>query len=97
MTRHYTPRKSLHDWQQIVDLWQHSGLATRQFCDQHHLSYESFCKWRRRLAATVDGTRSLHAEPAFIDLSSLRSTVTPAGWEIVLKLGNGVELHLSPR
>jgi hypothetical protein len=44
-------------WRRWLQLWQHSALSIRAFCDRHGLTPPSFYAWRRTLqqrdAATI--------------------------------------------
>ena len=93
-----TKRRTLEQWQALVDQQRQSGLSARQFCQQQQIGYASFCNWRKRLSEQPDESDdSASSEPSFLDLSSLMgdSRTTNAGWNIVLSLGKGVELRLS--
>ncbi|AHI32842.1 MULTISPECIES: IS66 family insertion sequence element accessory protein TnpA [Marinobacter] len=89
--------RTIEQWQVLVDQQIGSSLSAMQFCKQEHIGYASFCNWRKRLSdpSTDDSTGS--GEPGFLDLSSLMGTSQSSGpgWNIVLSLGNGVELRLS--
>ena len=89
MRKHRTPEQ----WQTLVDQQCASGLSASQFCKQENIGYASFCNWRKRLADDSAGS----GEASFLDLSSLMDTSQSSGpvWNIVLSLGNGVELRLS--
>lgn len=91
--KHRTPAQ----WQALVDQQRESNLTVTQFCQQNNLAYSSFCKWRKRLSEESAGDASDSAEASFLDLSSLMdsSPSSGPGWNIVLSLGNGVELRLS--
>lgn len=96
MKRTYTPRRSPAEWKHLVDQHHQSGLSATNFCRERQLPYVSFCKWRSRLAASVDTRPSQPVESTsseFIDLSQLCPAPT-SGWEITLHLGNGVTLQL---
>ena len=84
---------------------QHQRSASKK-----SISYPSFCNWRRRCAETMPPAAGVaesaaarqaditNDSPTFIDLGSLATAQTPAtavGWNITLRLGNGVELQLS--
>lgn len=87
MRKHRTSEQ----WGTLIDQQICSGLSAVQFCNQHDIGYASFCNWRKRLSAPVS------EETGFLDLSSLVAGAAenrPA-WNIVLSLGNGVELRLS--
>lgn len=98
MSNTRTPRRSAEQWQALVEQWQQSGQSAKDFCRERQLGYASFCQWRKRLAgpqaASSAGDHS--EEPAFVDLASLASS-SAGGWDIVLSLGDGVELRLSQR
>ncbi len=89
MRKHRTPEQ----WQTLIDQQLDSGLSAVQFCNQHDIGYASFCNWRKRLSTIV---ASESEETGFLDLSSLMAGATESGpvWNIVLSLGNGVELEI---
>jgi hypothetical protein len=88
MTRIY---RCAVQWQHFVELWQASGQSAAQFYKTHGLGYVSFCKWRQRLFPTEPQT----SPTQFIDLSELAQPTGSTRGNIVLSLGNGVELKLS--
>ena len=93
MRKHRTPEQ----WQALVDQQLASGLSAPQFCKQENIGYASFCNWRKRLSDPSTDESSGSGEAGFLDLSSLMSNSPSSGpgWNIVLSLGNGVELRLS--
>lgn len=98
MSNTRAPRRSAERWQALVAQWQQSGQSAKDFCRDHDLGYASFCQWRKRLAGAEAGSGAgeRSEEPAFVDLASLASS-RGGGWDIVLSLGDGVELRLSQR
>ena len=91
MTRSH--HRSADEWKTLIRQWEASGQSALQFCKSTGLGYASFCNWRKRLA---EDSLAPSIEPtSFIDLRSLAAG--PRGWDIVLHLGNGVELRLSQR
>ncbi|MFA5627761.1 MAG: transposase [Thiohalomonadaceae bacterium] len=88
MRKHRTPDQ----WQTLIDQQLDSGLSAVQFCNQHDIGYASFYNWRKRLSTTAAPESE---ETGFLDLSSLMAGTTGPAWNIVLSLGNGVELRLS--
>ena len=91
-------RRTPEQWQQLVEQWQDSGLSATRFCSINEVGYASFCNWRKRLTETALQTGpAATSEPTFIDLNTLQSpdSTSNNGWNIVLSLGNGVELRLS--
>jgi len=88
MRKHRTPEQ----WQTLLDQQLDSGLSAVQFCNQHDIGYASFCNWRKRLSAAAAPKSEA---TGFLDLSSLMAGTTGPAWNIVLSLGNGVELRLS--
>ena len=90
-------RRTPEQWQALVDQHRDSGFSAMQFCKQQSIGYASFCNWRKRLSDAQAGESAAAAEASFVDLSSLMggSSTCGPGWNIVLSLGNGVELRLS--
>lgn len=91
MTR--SQHRSADEWKVLIQQWEASGQSALQFCKSNSLGYASFCNWRKRL-----GQESLAPSvelASFIDFGTLATG--QRGWDIVLHLGNGVELRLSPR
>lgn len=95
MTRQYT-RRTAEQWFTLVESQQQSGLSAPRYCEQHNLSYASFCKWRQRFSVADSGsTEFTNGEISdFVDLSSMAASTT-GRWQITLSLGDGVELKLS--
>ena len=93
MRKHRTPEQ----WQALVNQQRDSGLSAPQFCKQENIGYASFCNWRKRLSDPSTDDSAGSGEANFLDLSSLTGTSSSSGpgWNIVLSLGNGVELRLS--
>tara|TARA_R110001583_G_scaffold72451_3_gene202824 strand:- start:2911 stop:3195 length:285 start_codon:yes stop_codon:yes gene_type:complete len=91
MRKHRTPEQ----WQALVDQQHDSGLSAPQFCKREAIGYASFCNWRKRLSEEPVSETSRSDSADFLDVSSLMGTSSGAGWNIVLSLGNGVELRLS--
>ncbi|MEC9385885.1 MAG: IS66 family insertion sequence element accessory protein TnpB [Pseudomonadota bacterium] len=93
MRKHRTPEQG----QTLVDQQRACGLSAPQFCKQEEIGCASFCNWRKRLSDPSTDESSGPGEAGFLDLSSLMSNSPSSGpgWNIVLSLGNGVELRLS--
>lgn len=93
MRKHRTPEQ----WQALVDQQRDSGLSAPKFCKQQNIGYASFCNWRKRLLDHPVSDSADSGEAGFLDLSSLMGAPSSSGpgWNIVLSLGNGVELRLS--
>ncbi len=91
----YAPRRTPEQWQALVDQWQSSGQSAARFCDAQAIGYASFCSWRKRLAGDQASPSAEDQDVSFIDLSGLSSSGEGRAWNIVLSLGNGVELRLS--
>jgi len=90
MRKHRTPEQ----WQALLDQQRDSGLSAPQFCKREAIGYASFCNWRKRLLSEPGSEVSYSDNAGFLDVSSLMGS-SGAGWNIVLSLGNGVELRLS--
>ena len=96
----YSVRRTQAQWHVIVDQWHTSELSATQFCQEQSIGYASFCNWRKRFSEAQASLKDSAAPsqefvaPSFIDLSTL-SAGQGSHWNIVLSLGNGVELRLS--
>ncbi len=88
-------RRTPEQWQTLIQQWQDSGLSAPQFCLQHNIGYASFCNWRKRLATQANHSDQPDEAVQFLDLQSLTDSSGSRRWDIVLSLGNGVELRLS--
>jgi hypothetical protein len=95
MSRQYTRRTS-GQWLTLVEAQKQSGLSAPRYCEQHELSYASFCKWRQRFAQAQsrESGAAVAELPDFVDFSELAASA-PGRWHITLSLGDGVELKLS--
>lgn len=101
MKKHRTPEQ----WQALINQHRNSGLSIEQFCQQQKLARSCFYTWRKRLSeqAIQNSNQPTMVKPSatqetnFLDLSALvnASPTAKQGWDIVLSLGNGVELRLS--
>jgi len=91
MRKHQPPEQ----WQALLNQQRDSGLSAMQFRKQEDIGYASFCNWRKRLVVEPASQASGSEDTGFLDVSSLMRTSSGAGWNIVLSLGNGVELRLS--
>ena len=90
-------RQTPEQWLALVNQQRNSDLSAMQFCKQQNIGYASFCHWRKRLSDNSVEEASSDGGTGFLDLSSLMgvSQASGASWNIVLSLGNGVELRLS--
>ena len=79
-------RRTRQQWQNLVDDQATSNLSARQYCDQHQLNYQLFCKRRKQ--------SSERAPAPLIDLSSLVGEPANQIWDIELELGGGMALRL---
>lgn len=89
----YSPRRTPEQWLALVDQWQRSGQSAARFCEANAIGYASFCNWRKRFAD--EQAAPADQDVSFIDISALPSPSEDRTWNIVLSLGNGVELRLS--
>ena len=83
-------RRSRAEWEQLMASYEASGETQREFCDQHHVAYSSFCYWRKRLRipATNESTW-----PSLIELPAPVPDEAPR-WRIELDLGAGIVLRI---
>jgi transposase-like protein len=70
-------------------------LSSTEFCKKHGIAYSSFYKWCKKYSVSEGASVHRSSPPAhFIDLQAMTAQYH-SPWNIVLKLGNGVELLLS--
>jgi putative transposase len=87
-------RRSTEQWQTVMEKFHHSELSAPTFCKKEGIVYASFCSQRKKMEQPLGAVTKPAMVPPFIDLQTLAA---PSGstWNIILKLGNGVELNLS--
>lgn len=99
-TRHYQ-RRTADQWKGLVEHFNQCDQSGAAYCRENGIAYASFCTWRQRLSSSESLTtpNNESSAPAFIDLNLLAQKsmdhAQNTSWNIVLKLGNGVELCLS--
>jgi hypothetical protein len=84
-------RKRAH-WEHHIESWQASGLAQREYCRQHHLSYYQFGYWKKRLVQSETGTK-------FVGLDlvpSMGKQLSKSGCPLRLVLANGFRIEIEP-
>lgn len=95
MKHTHRPRKTPEQLQQLVAQFTQSTLSSVEFCKTHGLAYSSFYKWCKKYnAPELVSVKKSAPSTQFIDLQALAAP-HHGTWNIVLKLGNGVELLLS--
>jgi hypothetical protein len=94
-------------WQQIISEFQQSGQSGTAFCKTRDLVYANFCYWKKLLSVsqkkefkkkTFQQKKLTDTLPDFMEILTVPQASTSSSsqeWQIVLKLGNGVELCLS--
>jgi hypothetical protein len=93
----YTPhsRHTSEQIQSLVTEFHQSKLSCVAFCKKHNLAYSRFYAWSKKYPVSAPASVNRSSPPTqFIDLQAMASPHHGA-WNIVLKLGNGVELQLS--
>ena len=85
-------RRTSHQWQQLINDWQHSGQTVAEFCQSQHVTPSSFYLWRKRLDTDVSETTL----SPWIALSSSPGTDVVSGndWQLELSLPGGVILRM---
>jgi transposase-like protein len=96
MKHTHRPRQTPEQIQSLVTQFHQSELSSTAFCKKHGLAYSSFYAWCKKYSVVKSATLNRYSPPAahFIDLQAM-ATQPHGAWNIVLKLGNGVELQLS--
>lgn len=94
-THRHRPRQTPEQIQSLVTQFHQSELSSAVFCKKYGIAYSSFYKWCKKYPTSVPATINRPSPQAqFIDLQAMAAPHHGA-WNIVLKLGNGVELLLS--
>ena len=84
-------RKRAH-WNHHIESWRASGLAQREYCRQHHLSYYQFGYWKKRLVQSETGSK-------FFPLNLVPSTSkrpSQPGCPLRLILAGGFTIEIEP-
>lgn len=82
-------RRTLEQWQEILEQHHASNLSAAKFCAERGISYASFSKWKQRLLVSTDQNT---APPAFVELTTPSSNKQ---WYIELDLAPGVQLRIA--
>jgi hypothetical protein len=86
-------RRSPEHWLALIEQQATSNLSIATFCQQQGIGSASFYKWKQYWLDKTDIAKP-EAASGFIDLTKLNDEPTSA-WNIVLRLGNGMELQLT--
>jgi transposase len=84
------PRKE-QQWRRWLQLWRHSGLSIRAFCERHSLTLPSFYAWRRTLQQRDAATTSFLPVQVVPDDEP---ATTSSSFEVVLN--GGRRLRVTP-
>lgn len=95
MKHTHRPRQTPEQIQSFVTQFHQSELSSAAFCKKHGIAYSSFYTWCKKYPVPAPAFVNRSSPPTqFIDLQSMAAPHHGA-WNIVLRLGNGVELLLS--
>jgi len=83
-------RHSRSDWEQLMAQYEVSGLKQRAFCEQHGLTYSTFCFWRKQLRQSA----SIKNHPGHLFELPILPVDKSSDWRVELDLGQGVVLRL---
>jgi transposase-like protein len=84
-------RRSVAQWQALVERGESSGLSVAAFCRAEAISPASYFRWRERLAQSAATPDTPGAAPGFIDLGTLGARRV---WDLEIDLGAGIVLRL---
>ncbi len=84
-------RRSVSQWEEIMQAYEESGLTQEAFCIQQSLATSTFYKWRQRLAGEK---RYNQAVPEFIELTPTTQAVNSSHWDIELSLSSSIVLRI---
>ncbi|HKU43179.1 MAG TPA: IS66 family insertion sequence element accessory protein TnpB [Polyangiales bacterium] len=87
-------RRTVAERAELVERWEQSGLAAREFAAQEKLRASSLYLWRRKLEST--SKRELPAsarKPAFSEVRLSTAQPQPGHIEIVARNGRVIRIH----
>ena len=88
------PRRTVEQWQAIVDQQIASGLSGAAFCKSEGIKYQSFMNWRLKLTTSKG---PVPTEAGFIELTKPEQSneEKPSEWLLELDLAPGVQLRIA--
>ena len=89
-------RRSLEQWQTIVEQFVASGQTVESFCADRSLALRTFSRWRQQLCASAVMVRD---QPVFVELTDPSELSVPdvLPWYVGLQLGDNIYLRLRHR
>ncbi len=78
-------KRTKSQWQAIIKKFEQSDLTIKDFCIRESLVLSTFKRWQQNLSDKLPAQ--------FVDLSPRSTPVPPTGWELEIKLPNGVHLQ----
>ncbi|MEZ9866883.1 IS66 family insertion sequence element accessory protein TnpA [Vibrio sp. 10N.261.51.A4] len=91
-----TSRRTLDDWQTIIDQYQASGLKASEFCRQNNITASNFYVWRKKLLGESSLEQNLDSS-SHADADTWQLISPPQreqSWDIELSLPGGVTLRM---
>lgn len=88
-------RRSMKDWEEIVNAQEASNQSARKFCDDNSIGLASFYKWRGRFKKKSQPDNDRALANGFVDVGAINSDQLRSsgnGWKVSLDLG---ELRLT--
>ena len=70
-------KKSIQEWESLIQQQEQSQLSQRQFCVENNIGYASFAKWRQKLKAS--NPEFLPINPAKVPSPTAKLSLT-MGW-----------------
>ena len=82
-----SPRRSRHEWKEIITSYRSSGLTTPQFAKEEGLNVHTLRYWLN----TLNLAKELSQKPErFVELKWTEQTTAP----IMVVLPNGIQIHI---
>ena len=86
------PRRTLDQWRELLEHYEHSGQTQEQFCTDHALALSTFGRWRKRLCRQAAASPKCAADALFVELA--QDAPASQSWDVELQLGAGMYLRL---
>lgn len=88
-------RRSISQWQALLNEFQTSDSTVLKFCQNNHITVSGFYLWRKKLSQEIDGDEPGES-PHFVQIqgNSPRAEINTAAWDIELELGQSIVLRI---
>lgn len=86
-----TMRRSMKDWEEIVNTQRASGMSAKRFCEENGIGLASFYNWRGRFQREGCVPDDRLSPNGFVEVGAMNSsglTSADSKWRVSLDLGD---------